>query len=269
MVSEKYINAPDNYQLYSIEQGSGPTLVFIPGLVVTTTFFQKQMDVFSRAFRCISYDPRSQGKSSLDFQHNNNVQRGKDLKLILDAYDIDEACFIGWSDGYFAICSYAEQFGLSKIKAVVNLDRPVNGVIKKKGDYAFGSFPHQTLVYLSILHDYENFLGDFIRSFFDVRPDEQTLNTLINEALITPCTIASQLLADNLFRNYQQQTIQLAEAVPYLHFVAKERENMASQWCEKYIPSAELHVFGKHMMFWEYEKEFNAILSDFLQKYFS
>jgi non-heme chloroperoxidase len=86
----QYVRVSPDLELYYEEAGSGTPIIFIPGWAGTTEFFQQQMTHFSKRYRAISYDPRSQGRSSKTLENNHYTQHGADLKAFMDALKLKE-----------------------------------------------------------------------------------------------------------------------------------------------------------------------------------
>src|SRR5919109_4108731 len=82
----RYAHISDDVDLYYEESGEGTPLIFIPGWAMTTRFFFRQLEYFSgsKGFRAIVYDPRGQGRSTKTVENNNYMQRGRDLRALMD-----------------------------------------------------------------------------------------------------------------------------------------------------------------------------------------
>jgi hypothetical protein len=59
----QFVSVSDDLQLYYEDVGQGPVMVWVPGLAATTMHFSPQIEHFSKNYRVIAYDPRSQGLS--------------------------------------------------------------------------------------------------------------------------------------------------------------------------------------------------------------
>src|SRR5687767_4685372 len=90
----QYVRVSPDLELYYEEAGSGTPMIFIPGWVGTTEFRQQQMAQFSIRYRAISYDPRSQGRSSKTLENNNYTQHGADLKAFMDALNLKNVILV-------------------------------------------------------------------------------------------------------------------------------------------------------------------------------
>jgi pimeloyl-ACP methyl ester carboxylesterase len=95
--------------IHYASSGQGDTpLVFVPGWTMTTEVFERQFSHFasSKRFRFISYDPRSQGKSTQTTWGSHYEQRGRDLHAFLKAMRLERAVLVGWSNGLYDVLFY-------------------------------------------------------------------------------------------------------------------------------------------------------------------
>src|SRR4051812_19468811 len=93
-VQKQYVRINPDLELYYIESGKGSPIIFIPGWIGTSSFFEKQIAHFSKRFRAISYDPRSQGRSIKTLENNNYMQHGRDLKAFMDTLNLKNAVLV-------------------------------------------------------------------------------------------------------------------------------------------------------------------------------
>src|SRR5581483_2927999 len=77
--------------LYYEVAGSGFPLVLIHGETHGTLLFESQVPHFSRTHRCVTYDRRGHGKSSVPLYGYSLWNQTHDLKCLLDLLDIEQA----------------------------------------------------------------------------------------------------------------------------------------------------------------------------------
>ena len=90
--------------LYVLDKGSGPTLLFVHGFPLEHSMWLHQMETFSKTHRVISPDLRGFGKSGVT-PHKVTMERfANDLAALLKSLEIDEpVMFCGLSlGGYIA-----------------------------------------------------------------------------------------------------------------------------------------------------------------------
>ena len=85
--------------LYSVEQGSGEPLVLLHGNGEDSSYFQRQMEYFSREYRVIAVDTRGHGQSPRGEKPFTLPQFAEDLKGFMDENKIEKAHILGFSDG--------------------------------------------------------------------------------------------------------------------------------------------------------------------------
>lgn len=82
-----------------IEKGTGSPLILLHGNGEDTSYFEHQMEPFSRHFRVIAIDTRGHGKTPRGKAPFTIRQFADDLLAFLDGHDIEKADILGFSDG--------------------------------------------------------------------------------------------------------------------------------------------------------------------------
>jgi pimeloyl-ACP methyl ester carboxylesterase len=86
-------------KLYVEEYGKGEPLLMIHGNGGDMSAFSENVPYFSKKYRVILVDSRSQGKSVDANPAITFEQMADDFAALLDAMHIPKACVLGWSDG--------------------------------------------------------------------------------------------------------------------------------------------------------------------------
>lgn len=81
------------------EHGSGPPLVMVAGLGGVGSYWNAQIDDFSKQYRVILHDHRGTGKSSRSKIKYSVEQMAQDTLGLMDALGIEKADFVGHSTG--------------------------------------------------------------------------------------------------------------------------------------------------------------------------
>jgi pimeloyl-ACP methyl ester carboxylesterase len=79
------------------QPGSTAILVLIPGWSTSADIWREQIDRFARTHRVISFDQRSQGKSTITTTGNTPETRGQDLHTLLNKLNARRPVLTGWS----------------------------------------------------------------------------------------------------------------------------------------------------------------------------
>ncbi len=96
-------------------------------------------------------------------------------------------------------------------------------------------------------------------------PTPEELRWIVEQSLKTPYQIASILYAFLMFSNYFDEAKQIDKSLPALCIIGRYWEGIAVPYMKKHFPNIKREVLGGHMMFWEYSKEFNCIVTKFLK----
>src|SRR3954462_5056509 len=83
---------------YDVE-GEGPPLLLIPGNGMDRSCFRDQLPEFSKHFRCITYDMRGIGESTVTPANYTVRDMAKDALGLLDGLGIERAHIAGYSLG--------------------------------------------------------------------------------------------------------------------------------------------------------------------------
>ncbi|RDB59265.1 alpha/beta hydrolase [Paraeggerthella hongkongensis] len=86
-------------KLHYREQGSGAPLILLHGNGEDSTYFEHQIERFSRNFRVIALDTRGHGRSPRGSAPFTIRQFADDLLRFMDAHAIERAHVLGFSDG--------------------------------------------------------------------------------------------------------------------------------------------------------------------------
>src|SRR5678810_821424 len=149
-ITKQYLRVSPDLELYYIGAGAGTPIIFIPGWVGTSSFFEKQVAYFSRRYRAISYDPRSQGRSAKTLENNDYMQHGADLKAFIDTLHLKDVILVGHSSGCIDIYAYIRAFGIQNVKAIVFIDEGPKTYSGQKDDWVwYNSFSEMQESYAS------------------------------------------------------------------------------------------------------------------------
>jgi pimeloyl-ACP methyl ester carboxylesterase len=267
MGAGQYIQVSPDLELYYEEAGTGSPVIFIPGWAGTTEFFTHQIAHFARRYRAITYDPRSQGRSSKTIENNHYTQHGKDLKAFIDALNLRDVVLVALSWGCLDIYAYLRAFGTDNLKACVFIDEMPKSVAPQQGDWAdFTYFSEAADFINAVVYDFRGLLKSFIPPMMkrEMRADE--LAWALDQLLRTPNYVAALLAVDGSFADYTQEAKLIDGKVAVLNVVSEDQAEAARVWLENHAPHAEVVVLGKHLMLLEFPDQFNVAVETFLEK---
>ena len=263
--SKQAVISPDltiNYE----DHGNGLPLIFIPGWIMTSRVFSKNIGELSNHYRTIAYDPRSHGCSTPTATGNNYYQHGRDLSDLLNFMKLEDVVLIGWSLGAITAYSYIEQFGTNKVRAMISIDicpRPV-----RAGETGWGIGPLEQVrkIQADITSpDQSAFIQHYAgHAYLKGTASEKFISFIHSEAMQTPAHLAALLLADGNLCDYSEVAKQASAKIPILHVVSETAMSEAIAWISKNMPNSSIRALGAHMMFWEFPDEFNRLVDSFI-----
>ncbi len=251
-------------RLYFEDVGEGLPIVCIPGWCYSTAVFERNFPELGRQYRAISFDPRSHGRSQVTDEGNDYTQHGRDLREFLEAMQLTDCVLLGWSLGVYAIYSYVEQFGISGIRAVIAVDESPKIIKQHADDWGEGAADEVKAVVDMARADFREFFRGYMAEGFVNHPGDALLDRFTQVATAASSSVAAALLANAAQMDFCQTASKLAVRVPVLNIVRQDWSSQAQQWIAANQPTATTKVLGKHLMFYEFSKEFNACVRDFL-----
>ena len=235
-----------------------PSILFIPGWTMPAWIWDKQIEYFSRDYRVVAMDPRSQGESSQTHEGLYPAVRARDIKAVVEKLHLAPVVLVGWSMGATEIAAYIDQFGTDGLAGIVLVDGHAGGTEPDKAVPTLG-------ILKSVLEDRPAFGPKFIRTALFKKPQpEDYLSRLIRASEITPTDAAVALLVGMhstdyrpaLAKNNKPMLICAANS-----FFAAEMDDL-----HKRIPTARYEIFedAGHALFVDDADRFDALLEDFL-----
>lgn len=266
----KYVQVSPDLEIYYEEAGTGEPIIFIPGWTASSYYFRQQIEHFSENYHAISYDPRSQGRSSKTLENNNYTQHGADLRAFIEALELEDVVLVGHSAGCKDAWSYFRTYGTENVGAFVCIDNSPKDIIEKEGDWGWYSTAadlvggHDALAY-----DRLNFTRGFIPALFSRPLTEGELNGQIDMVMRTPTSVAILLNYDSFTADYTPEARMIDAEVPVLYVLADEEGSELGQaWLAKNAPNTEVVVLkgSRHDLHVEFPDRFNAIVDAFLEE---
>lgn len=267
MSTGQYIRVSPDLELYYEEAGMGRPMIFIPGWAGTTEFYVHQMPHFAEKYHALTYDPRSQGRSSKTLENNHYIQHGKDLKAFIDALGLQNVVLVGLSAGCFDIYAYVRAFGTDNVKACVLIDTSPRAVAAQKGDWSFAVDTSEAAdVLKAVVYDVRGFIRNFIPPMMKREMREDELAWALDQLTKTPNYAAALTIADAMSSDYTVEARMIDGELPVLNVVAEDQAEAAKAWLAANAPHSEVVVLGKHLMLLEFPDQFNAAVEAFLEK---
>jgi non-heme chloroperoxidase len=272
-VYAEYLKVSDDLTLHYEQAGKGPTtILFIPGWTMSTKVFERQIEHFraSTRFRAITYDPRGQGLSSKTLDGHTYRQHGRDLAAFIDRLALNNIVLAGWSNGVLEMMAYVNQFGTSKLKALVLLDGTPKALGKDNTkEWVWYSFDDQDRsrkkLTIDVLENRPEATIEFAKWMLD-DASPRNIAWVDNIAGQTPNFIAALTNETGAYVDYESDLKGLNRKLPMLFVMRDEWRQIVTDLTKANAFDAELVIMGKHLMFWEHSEQFNAALDHFLDR---
>src|ERR1700761_2387092 len=85
-ITDHFFQSSDGVRLHYLEAGpaNAHTLVFVPGWTMPAWIWLPQIQVVSRRYHVIAFDPRGQGESAAPAAGYEPVRRGRDVAELIE-----------------------------------------------------------------------------------------------------------------------------------------------------------------------------------------
>lgn len=263
-----YLEVEPGVEVYYEDHGDGPPIVFVPGWTFSTEVFDRQVEHLAGRHRVIVVDQRSHGRSPVAGHGNNYGTLGADLVKLVEALELDQVVFVGWSFGALTNWSYLRHAGLDRVRAMVSVDLSPKPLSVVDTDWAEGPLDEIAGAYNEFLttpaghRAFVTYYAEEVMVQRDLEPAE--LAWLVDQSLRTPTPVAAQLFASGMFSDYRAEATKVDAERPTLHFVAEHWAPTATAFLATHCPRGEVRVLGGHLMFWEHAERFNEMLDEFV-----
>jgi len=246
----------DGVRLHYTDQGQGHTIVLVPGWRMPGWIFAEQIAAFSRHFRVIAFDPRSQGDSEVAPSGHEPFRRGQDIAELLRQIGDPAPLLLGWSLGVLDVLAYVHQSGDAHIAGLVLVDNsvgeepaPLPAPPPRRGRHR----PPHT-----------NAMRAFVLSMFRTPQPSAYIDRLTQATLHTPPRAAAALLAYPVPRSFWKEAI-YSTYKPILYLVTPRFEGQAGNLAAHH-PGAESVVLKGvgHAMFVDDPARFDGLVEHFI-----
>jgi non-heme chloroperoxidase len=250
------------------QRGSGEPVVLVPGWTMSGEVFEHQLAGLADRFRVVTFDPRSQGRSSRTLTGNDYPQQGRDLIALLATLGIDEFHLVGWSYGGLACYATIAQVGMERVRSLTVVDMtPTPLGTGAAGEWAEAALDGFLDGFIApVVSDPEAFAADFAAWLVAraLAPREQ--EWLASMHLATPRHACESLLVSAMFSDYAELASSIDARIPFANAIRRDWMDDAVPWLREHAPNAAVWSMPSHLGFWEEPTEFNAHLTEFLTR---
>lgn len=268
MRNGSFFEVEPGVELYYESTGDGDPLIFIPGWTFTTEVFDHQVAHFAKSHRVVSFDPRSQGRSTVTVHGNDYTTQSADLCKLIDHLNLSDAVIVGWSYGCLPIWGLVKLRGTRSLKGLVFIDMPPAPITGRDDDWVEMSVADARQFYQSLTTSsghratvtaYAN------EAMVQRKLSEQELTWIVEQSTSCPHWAAAAYCAAGMFSDYLPEAQEVDRTLPSLFILAEASTESARPYLDTHLPNAQLETLGRHFMFWEHAKEFNVILGTYLR----
>lgn len=261
---EGFVVTTDGVRIYYFE--SKPrlvvpkaTLLFVPGLMTPGSIWGHQVAHFSRNYRVVTMDPRSQGKSSKPADGHYPAARARDIKSVVDHLRLKPVVIVAYTSAVAETASYVDQFGTETLAGLVL----VNGIAGREYDEA--TLSGLIAFCNSFQVDRQKATERFVRGLYKKQRSEDYIRAMIKSTLQMPTNSAVALVLGGVASDNRKALAKIDK--PTLIVVA-----LVAPWMQFYedlqkrIRGSRMEVFENagHALFVDEAERFNTLLDGFL-----
>jgi non-heme chloroperoxidase len=237
-----------------------PSILFVPGWTMPAWIWQKQIDYFSKNYRVVAMDPRSQGESTITGEGLYPASRARDIKAVVDQLHLAPVVLVGWSMAVTELAAYVDQFGTSDIAGLVFVDDNFGGL-------APGDGQADLLFINQILNDRQKNTEAFIHNLCFKKPQPPDyLNRVMAACMRTPTSDAVALLVGKYAADYRSAAAKMNKPALFCYADSPYMPAAAQQAMQQSVKGSRLEVFhgDGHTLFVDDPDHFNSVLENFL-----
>ena len=259
----EFFTTDDNVKLGYTDQGSGTPVILIAGYSApATSWYREEKTLLKHGYRVIAFDRRSHGSSENPPYGQDMVTQGKDIAGLIRHLQIKKAFLVGQSQGASCMWAHISQFGTEHLYGVISIDQTPKMINDESWPYGMTGLNRETRP-----------------TFFDrplPKPNKKSLNMFLIGVLLRGTKYlkfdhqgTKPLLLDHADADWRE-TLKKTD-VPALIVAGEE----SPFWPKDHATSsAALCPYGKaavvagsgHAVNWEFPKEFNALMLEFLSR---
>ena len=262
-IVEKSFLTSDHVKLTYLDSGSGnKTLIFIPGWLMPAEIFNAQLQFFSKNYRVIALNPRSQGSSDIYLGTDLAQRRTQDIKELISHTQSEKFVLIGWSLGVMESLDYLHRYGQEGLEALVLVDNSIGEgtppVAKKTTNKSKSPMTSDKFI---------KYVKGFVRAIFKNEPPKEILQSTEQSALrlSKQPNQAFRVLSKPFPREYYRDTVYDIK-VPIWYAITPRYTEQGLIFSEKHpLGTSTIYDNAGHALFVDVADEFNRDLENFLR----
>ena len=228
------------------------TLLFVPGVMMPAWIWDNQLKYFSKDYRVIAMEPRSQGDSDQATEGHYSYAIAKDIKALVDQLEIGPFVLIGWSLGVPEVVNYAALLSDNNLKGLVLVD----GLAGMDPSLPF--YNKTVELWTELQFDRVKKTQDFLNIIFKKPQADEFIQKLFRSSMKTPTNTVMTLMLNYILQDYRHLLPKIS--VPTLIFTIDNYRIEYMKNMQKLIPSAKLEIIDDagHALFIDQPDIFNT-----------
>ncbi|NNE36558.1 MAG: alpha/beta hydrolase [Rhodothermales bacterium] len=248
----------DDVRLHYLDEGAGPTLVFVPGWTMPAWIWEHQIRHFSRNHRVIAFDPRGQGSSDKPAFGYDHGRRARDIGELIAHLDTDPVVLVGWSLGVLEVIKYLEEDGTRAVRGVVLVDWEMH----YDNPEAFAGR------YVSLQTEREDWTRRFVKAIYRSEQSAAYLERVLRAALDTPTNAAAIMIGNIILQGDTdlRPFMDVLDRPVLFVYSSSEWSRTAAADVRAGWSRFQVEVIDEtsHTLFVDKSDEFNRVLEEFL-----
>lgn len=239
-----------------------PAVLFVPGWTMPAWIWQQQIDYFSRNYRVVAMDPRSQGDSTITSEGLYPAAQARDIKAVIDQLQLAPVVLVGWSMAVTELAAYVDQFGTKGIAGFVFVDDNFGGLGPGEADY-------DLKLLAQVLGDRQKNTEAFVHNLCFKKPQPADyLNRVVAACLHTPTSDAVALLAGKMAADYRSSAAKIDKPTLFCYADSPYMPAAARTQMQQSVKGSRMVIFegAGHALFVDNADQFNNALDDFLSR---
>ena len=266
-----FIEREDGVRLAFSDWGEGKPVVFIHAWALPSPMWDYQRGPLStQGLRCIAYDRRGHGRSSVPRSGYDCDSLADDLAAVLAALDLHEVTLVGHSFGSGEIVRYLTRHGAGRVAKVALIAPAATPFVMKTVDNPVGIPPEALAAFRkTIQDDFPKWLEDGKQAFF-VADTSPSLQEWVKQLMLTtPLHVAvecSRIITSTDFRA-ELPRITVPTLVIHGDKDASAPIDMTGRPTAAMIPNARFKLYegAPHGLFVTHKERLNADLLSFIR----
>lgn len=234
------------------------SLLFVPGVTMPAWIWENQLEYFSKYYRVVAMEPRSQGESDQCSEGNNAYSMAKDIKAVVDTLKLGPLILIGWSLAVPEVVNYAVHFASEQLKGLVLVD----GLLGIDPNVSFYNWIVD--FWDQLQKERIQKTKEFVRMIFKQPRKEEYYDKLFEAAMRTPTNTVMTLMNNYILQDFRPLLPKIGIPTMIITVDGPLLEYMKTM--HKLIPHSRFETVenADHAMFVDQPEIFNRILEEFI-----